>query len=129
MKLLFLMISLFACLFAVAQTTSIQMPKEKIDELNRILKERKITEPRELHAFFDSLIKDITPTENSSAGIFSLPQDNMPCIVPDMNKSIKIPNGMTPRIPFKTEIPNAAPQQKLNPKKLKWKPVYINNPE
>jgi hypothetical protein len=125
MKLLFLFITSICGFAAAAQTTAIEVPKEKIEELNRVLKQRKFNQPGELRAFFDSLVIKSTPSQFSTR-VYNLPQDNMPCIVPDMNQVKKIPNAMTPRIPFKSEMPNAAPKPKMDPKKLKWKPVYIS---
>jgi hypothetical protein len=127
MKLLFLLVAIICSLAASAQTTAIELPKEKIEELNLIFKGRKFTRPGEFHKFLDSL-SDVKNTASlfPAPGVYNLPQDNMPNIVPDMNKVKQIPNAMTPRTPFKSEIPNAAPEQKPDPKKLKWKPVYIS---
>jgi hypothetical protein len=115
MKLLFLTITLICGLTAGAQTTAIEVPKEKIEELNRQLKGMVFSKPEDLHAYMDSLIGN-NAGPLSTARVYNLPQDNMPCLVPDMNLVKKIPNVMTPRVPFKTEIPNAAPKQKLKPK-------------
>ena len=40
-------------------------------------------------------------------GVYSLPQDNMPCIVPDTSKTVKIPNAWKGRlrIPYKSNPP------------------------
>lgn len=39
-------------------------------------------------------------------GIYFLPQDNMPCKVPDTNEIATIPNPSPITIPFKSHIPN-----------------------
>jgi hypothetical protein len=45
-------------------------------------------------------------------GVYNLPLDNMPCIVPDPHASVAMPNAFgAPQIPFRTRIPNAAPQK------------------
>ncbi len=43
-------------------------------------------------------------------GVYMLPQDNMPCIVPNMTGATPIPNGMSFSLPFRTVIPNAIPR-------------------
>lgn len=125
MKLLFFTIALICGLTAGAQSTAIEVPKEKIEELNRQLKGKVFSKPEDLRAYMDSLI-GMNSTPHPKGRVHNLPQDNMPCIVPDMNLVKKIPNVMTPRVPFKTEIPNATPKQKLDLKKLKWRPIYIS---
>jgi hypothetical protein len=127
MKLLFFIIPVFVALNAGAQSTAIESPKEKIEELNRGLKDRKFSDPGELNKFFDSLALQRATAQSPAPGLYHLPQDNMPCLVPDMNKVKQMPNLMKPRIPFNSEIPNAKPRQKFDLKKLKWKPVYISS--
>ena len=65
-------------------------------------------------------------------GVYSLPQDNMPCMVPDQNAVVQIPNAIKPRIPYNSHIPNATPpnrtpSKKAKPFQKKWVPVFIGN--
>ncbi len=48
-------------------------------------------------------------------GIYYMPQDNMPCLVPDVRDLAAIPNGWpNVQLPFKSGIPNPGlPQQPL----------------
>ena len=60
---------------------------------------------------------------NKKPGVYLLPQDNMPCIVPDSGKTVNIPNAWRgPKtVPFKgnpPHIPNPA---------QKWTPTPISN--
>lgn len=56
-------------------------------------------------------------------GVYRLPQDNMPCIVPDSTKTVRMPNAWkgSKRIPYQSNpprIPNLSQQ---------WKPYPIAN--
>ena len=43
-------------------------------------------------------------------GIYNLPQDNMPCIVPNTFGMTPVPNAAPiKQLPYRTDIPNAAP--------------------
>lgn len=48
-------------------------------------------------------------------GIYYMPQDRMPCLVPDVSEVAAIPNGWpNVQLPFKSRIPNPGlPQQPL----------------
>lgn len=66
----------------------------------------------------DSLIKLLngyTIAKGSPAGVYQLPIDNMPCVVPDTKTITAMPNawkgGIT--IPFSTRIPNPGKGQNL----------------
>jgi hypothetical protein len=57
---------------------------------------------------------------NPRPGIHRLPQDNMPCIVPDMNATVAIPNTWKgeKRLPFRgapPQVPNPAKPFRLSP--------------
>lgn len=57
---------------------------------------------------------------NPKPGTHSLPQDNMPCIVPDMNATVAIPNTWKgeKKIPFKgvqPQMPNPVKPFRLSP--------------
>lgn len=57
----------------------------------------------------------VTPTP----GIHHLPQDNMPCLVPDLNTTVAIPNAWGEiKVPFNSKtqrIPNPAKPFRLSP--------------
>ena len=59
-------------------------------------------------------------------GVHRLPQDNMPCIVSDSTKTVKIPNAWkgSLRVPYKSK-----PPQIPNPNRQQWRPFPISNTE
>jgi hypothetical protein len=63
----------------------------------------------------DSLIKKFKGffSMKGNPGIYYLPQDNMPCLVPDNKDIAAIPNTWpNVQVPFKTNIPNPGLQNK-----------------
>lgn len=54
-------------------------------------------------------------------GVYALPQDGMPCIVPDTNGLVAMPNAAKDiKVPPANRIPNAAPNQRLLPPARAW---------
>jgi len=55
----------------------------------------------------DSTVLEYSKWQNKKPGIYRLPQDNMPCIVPDPTATVAIPNAWKGgvRVPFKTKPP------------------------
>jgi hypothetical protein len=69
------------------------------------------------------LLKELTMLKNKKPGVYRLPQDNMPCIVPDSTKTVQMPNAWKgpKRIPYQSNpprMPNVSP---------KWVPSPITN--
>jgi hypothetical protein len=62
--------------------------------------------------------------EHRKPGVHRLPQDNMPCIVPDSTKTVRIPNTWkgSLRVPYRSK-----PPQIPNPGRQQWRPFPINN--
>lgn len=63
----------------------------------------------------DTLIKKFKDylSMKQNPGIYYLPQDNMPCLVPDTKDIAAIPNAWPhPSVPFKGTIPNPGLQEK-----------------
>jgi hypothetical protein len=58
----------------------------------------------------DSLIKDLKSflsSEKRGPGVYFLPQDNMPCLIPDTRDIAMMPNAWpSVQVPFKSAIPN-----------------------
>ena len=55
----------------------------------------------------DSALLNIYPYANKKPGVYRLPKDGMPCIVPDTKDIAAIPNGWkgTLRVPYKGRKP------------------------
>jgi len=55
----------------------------------------------------DSALLNIYPYANKKPGVYRLPKDGMPCIVPDTKDIAAIPNGWkgTLRVPYKGKKP------------------------
>ena len=63
------------------------------------------------------LIPQAVFSHNTSRGkIYTLPIDNMPCLVPDMNQVSRMPGVMPPA---DNRMPNAIPQQPIIPRDKK----------
>jgi hypothetical protein len=105
--LLFIMASVFTANVVCGQTTIRSLPQQKIDELNQKLKGMKFNLGVPYHIPTDSSAGKISFNKFPPAGIYSLPEDNMVCIVPDRITIENIPNGIKVQIPFHTTIPNA----------------------
>ena len=64
------------------------------------------------------VLNNLSFLKGKKPGVYRLPQDNMPCIVPDSAKTVKIPNGWkgSLRVPYRSNpprIPNLSkPPQK-----------------
>lgn len=58
---------------------------------------------------------------NREPGVYTLPQDGMPCIIPDTQSIAAIPNATkNSQVPPANRIPNAASEQRLLPKPKEW---------
>jgi hypothetical protein len=63
----------------------------------------------------DSLIRGFQNffTMKHNPGVYNLPQDNMPCVVPDTEDVSTMPNPwLQPEAPFKSAIPNPGLREK-----------------
>ncbi len=109
MKLL-LVISLSACSFtAFGQVDQDEVVKQKLEELYREGMEgdklRRLSLPRKPDETFPQLAEGVLIRK---PGVYALPQDRMPCIVPDTGGIVAIPNAFpSVVVPFRTTIPNA----------------------
>jgi hypothetical protein len=63
------------------------------------------------------LLPQATFSHNTSRGkVYTLPIDNMPCLVPDMNQVSRMP-GLYPQT--ESRMPNAMPKQQIIPREKK----------
>jgi hypothetical protein len=113
MKLLLIAASIFFGLGALAQSENSNLPK--------LLKEYQLRKQFNSRVQFerpiykDSIIKKLKDfySMKQKPGVHYLPQDNMPCLVPDTNDIAAIPNAWpNTRIPFQSNIPNPALKSK-----------------
>jgi hypothetical protein len=59
--------------------------------------------------------------KKAAPGVYALPQDGMPCIVPDTNSIAAMPNAAkASTVPLANQMPNAAPKQRLLPPAKEW---------
>ena len=66
----------------------------------------------------NTLLSDGKFSHTTSKGkVYILPYDNMPCLVPDMQKVAQLP-GSTQKLP-ESRMPNATPRRDLIPKQKK----------
>ena len=113
MKLQLLIVLLIVGFSASSQTFEVDVPKimKQPDALN-LFKNNMF--PQKIHK--DSLIENfgVNIVGNMlSSGVYYLPQDNMPCLVPDTKNIAAIPNAWSNvQVPFKSMIPNMGLQNK-----------------
>ncbi|HEV7333207.1 MAG TPA: hypothetical protein VGN63_19385 [Flavisolibacter sp.] len=124
-RLLYLICCCAASSFAEAQNLTSEIEKYQQDAAYQ---SEIIQKLKALHKQSDtSIVKPpVQPYYliNPKPGIHRLPQDNMPCIVPDMNATVAIPNtwkgeksvpfrGTQPRIPNRAKPFNFRPERPL----------------
>jgi hypothetical protein len=120
-RLLFFLSCCVASFVSKAQLLSGEVEKYQQDATNRNSVIQKLYALRKQSD--TSIVKP--PTQpyylvNPKPGIHRLPQDNMPCIVPDMNATVAIPNTWRgeKKIPFRgaqPQIPNPAKPFRFSP--------------
>ena len=98
---------------SIAAHLSAQESPTYIDKL--IAKSKLFTIPKDS---VKPLLKPFTFKSNvTTAGVYALPQDGMPCIVPDTRSIAAMPNAAKGNsMPPANRMPNAAPEQRLLPK-------------
>jgi hypothetical protein len=112
MKALLLAAFVFFSLDAAAQQNGDSTMKKLREQLNQYQGKKLNVSP------LRPLLLDTFQLRNKSftlpgkkPGVYPLRQDRMPCIVPDTNALVAIPNAFgKPVLPFRTEIPNASPE-------------------
>ena len=113
MKLPLLTAMLAFGLSASSQTFEVDVPKiMKRSEALKLF--RNTTPPQKIHK--DSLMEKFRVSvigKKANPGVYYLPQDNMPCLVPDTKDIAAIPNAWPHvQVPFKSAIPNPGLQDK-----------------
>jgi hypothetical protein len=109
MKLLILFALCAFSQTAFSQIDQDESVKNRLEELYREgldgEKLRRFTLPQKPGGVYE---QQLDVAGSRKPGIYSLPQDRMPCIVPDTGGLVAIPNAFpTAVVPFKTTIPNA----------------------
>lgn len=105
------------CLAAIgtsAQNAGSKTTQEKIQEALQNYRLRNMVTA--LPADTLLALRNLTPFANRKPGIYRLPQDGMPCIVPDTSKTVQVPNAWQGKktIPYRSHpprIPNIAKPQ------------------
>ena len=113
MKLLISSILCFSSFTVVAQINNEEILRNRLQQLNDSysngLKDQNILSLKP--KTYDLKKSEILSRQ---PGVYSLPQDGMPCIVPDTNGIAAMPNAFpNVSVPFKTTMPNVSPQRPL----------------
>ena len=113
MKLPLLTALLIIGFSASSQTFEVDVPKVmKQSDILKLFKNN--TSPQKIQK--DSLMEKFRVSvtgKKANPGIYYLPQDNMPCLVPDTKDIAAIPNAWPQaQVPFKSAIPNPGLQDK-----------------
>jgi len=118
-QLLLLLIGFASFTTAQAQEEGLDTPKIDGESLLRRYKQEHINKsPRDSVYTSNHLLIP----GNGKPGVYSLPQDNMPCIVPDSTKTVRVPNAWKGPIkpPYKSKPPRI-PNLSVRPEFLKGK--------
>ena len=120
-RLLPLLISCFLLLESFAQDEYVQ--KYTFDALDRFEPSVNTRQPSAALNDSNIVLYDFS-LKGRKPGIYRLPQDNMPCIVPDSSKTVQIPNAWKgpKRVPYRSNPPRIPNLTKP------WKPFPITNP-
>jgi hypothetical protein len=117
--LLLLLTVCFGSLFANAQIESGKLPNfaDKIDALKNL---QRYSQGMALNDTAKQFFRPELFLTNSKPGVHRLPQDKMPCLVPDMNASVAMPNLWKGeiKVPFQAnppQIPNPGRRSRLSP--------------
>ncbi|HKH60111.1 MAG TPA: hypothetical protein VKA49_04730 [Flavitalea sp.] len=99
-----------SCLLLISNALIAQMPSITLDTIGK----RSLVETQ----IKNSLLSQGKFSHTTSKGkVYILPYDNMPCLVPDMEKVAQMP-GSTQKLP-ESRMPNAIPRRELIPKQKK----------
>ena len=117
------LLPLFSCLFlsTILQAQTLKNDAKKPNG-DVVYKEQvgQLAEWRKRMTDTVEIVKPKAYLVSPKPGIHRLPQDNMPCIVPDLNATVTIPNGWgsKPEVPFRSNpprMPNRAKPFQLSP--------------
>ena len=118
------LLTLLLSCFLLLETTAQDAGKELQNKMNEVTKQDLANRIRNWKVQKDTndVLRHLGFLEGKP-GVYRLPQDNMPCIVPDSSKTVKIPNAWKgpKRIPYRSNpprIPNIAKP---------WVPTPITN--
>lgn len=115
MKLLFSLLLMTASLTVSAQVLGPDVEKQIEESIRKRVEEDKARRMGHSHP----LLKFEAPGEKerlvpSTPGVYALPQDGMPCIVPDTNSIAAMPNAAPEVYPYRKDMPTR-PYSKRTP--------------
>ncbi|MCW3073241.1 MAG: hypothetical protein JWP69_310 [Flaviaesturariibacter sp.] len=116
MKILLLLAICAISFTASAQVMNQEMLKKRVEEFNNKYKDGDMPNVPLFKPKFQTNLASASPSlVPRRSGVHSLPQDGMPCIVPDVTEIAAMPNAATKMDVFKSSIPNAVPVQPIFP--------------
>ena len=118
-QLLLLLIGFASFTTAQAQTEGLDAPKIDGESLLRRYRQEQVNKIPGDSAY---TYKHLLIPGDGKPGVYSLPQDNMPCIVPDSTKTVRVPNAWkgSRKLPYKSKPPRI-PNLSVRPEFLKDK--------
>ncbi len=123
-RLLSLLLSCFLLFGGNAQNATVNKGSYSVSDSYNL---RLSNNQQVVTAFNDSTIvlQNLDLLKRKKPGVYRLPQDNMPCIVPDSTKTVQIPNAWKGplRVPYKSNPPRIP-----NPSR-QWVPYPIKEAE
>ena len=120
MKVLLLLAVCAASFSASAQMIDKETLKKRVESFNNKYKDGGMPNVPLFKPKFQTNLASASPTlVPRRSGAHPLPQDGMPCMVPDVTEIAAMPNAATKVDVFKSAIPNAVPVQPLFPEAKK----------
>jgi hypothetical protein len=120
MKVLLLLAICVASFTVSAQMIDKETLKKRVEEFNNKYKDGGMPNVPLFKPKFQTNLASVAPSlVPRQSGVHSLPQDGMPCIVPDVTEIAAMPNAATKVDAFKSSIPNAVPVQPIFPEAKK----------
>ncbi|MDB5252084.1 MAG: hypothetical protein JWP27_1253 [Flaviaesturariibacter sp.] len=114
MKLLLFLLSVLALQTVSAQQTDLDRAPGRLNQLKRLPPPVDIPNAFRYKPLYRGNVLSTTLAPRPSTGVHSLPQDGMPCIVPDVQGLAAIPNAAPlVRLPYPARIPNAYNRERL----------------
>jgi hypothetical protein len=116
MKLLFTTLFTAASLSLCAQVAEADIEKQIRESIRKRVEEDNARKMGPSHPLLkiEPLPEQQARLVPKEPGVYALPQDNMPCIVPDTNRIAAIPNAGPRLYPYRKDMPTR-PQKKQAP--------------
>ena len=110
MRLLFSLCFAAASLSSAAQSDDVHLRQQFRDAINKRLAEERVQNTFRKAPDTSGLRPTHPLATRKAPGVYALPQDNMPCVVPDTKDVAAIPNAAHQVYPYREDMPKKSPK-------------------